>query len=199
MRSCIGRVSGPGLSSRNCQSAVCAADKRHERSGGRLWATSRNRGRAYHPLFGALALGSKNIGRLGGTVALLIDRSWFSSHIICTSFLKGNAHRSGQAVGVLPLYKYARVCYIIDDTCEFVVVLTWRSFQTQEVLFFFLLREALVTSVAGVFRFMCSWWSSLRQRGVGCTSASSLHFADVYGRTVKKKADTHGYISVSTG
>ena len=92
MRSCIGRVSGPGLSSRNCQSAVCAADKRHERSGGRLWATSRNRGRAYHPLFGALALGSKNIGRLGGTVALLIDRScpypsWE------TSISTGNARR----------------------------------------------------------------------------------------------------------
>ena len=83
MRSCIGRVSGPGLSSRNCQSAVCAADKRHERSGGRLWATSRNRGRAYHPLFGALALGSKNIGRLGGTVAHLFRSLmvFFSYHL----------------------------------------------------------------------------------------------------------------------
>jgi hypothetical protein len=53
--------------------------------------------------------------------------------------------------------------------------------------YFFLLREALVTSVAGVFRFVCSWWSALRQRGFGCTSALSLLFVDVHGGSKKKK------------
>ena len=92
-------------------------------------ATSRNRGRAYRSA-------SENVERLGGTVAPLIDRSWFSSHIICTSFLKGNAHRSGQAVGVLPIYKCARVCYIVAGAYGFVVVPNGVPFKTQEVLFF---------------------------------------------------------------
>lgn len=87
MCSCIGRASGRALSSRNRQSAVYAADKRHERCGDRI----------------------RNV-------------CWFSSHIICTSFLKGNAHRPGQAVGVLPIYKCARVCYIVVGAYGFVVV-----------------------------------------------------------------------------
>ena len=65
--------------------------------------------------------------------------------------------------------------------------------------FFPLLREALVTSVAGVFRFMRSWWSACRQHSARYTAADPLLFADVYGRIEKKKADAHGYISVSTG
>jgi hypothetical protein len=47
---------------------------------------------------------------------------------------------------------------------------------------FFLLRETLVTSVAGVFRFMCSWWSAYRRHSARYTAADPLLFADVYGK-----------------
>ena len=199
MRSCIGRVSGPGLSSRNCQSAVCAADKRHERSGGRLWATSRNRGRAYHPLFGALALGSKNIGRLGGKVAHLFRSLmvFFSYHLYLHSVGERSSLWSG---GGRSSYLQSRTGVV------YWLWLMWVRGGSRMVLLsnaggfvFFLLREALVTSVAGVFRFMCSWWSAYRQHSARYTAADPLLFADVYGRTVKKKADAHGYISASTG
>lgn len=47
-----------------------------------------------------------------------------------------------------------------------------------------------VTSVAGVFRVVCSWWSAYRRHSTGYTAADPLLFANVYGRIVKKKADT---------
>lgn len=41
--------------------------------------------------------------------------------------------------------------------------------------------------------------SAYRQHSARYTAADPLLFADMYGRTVKKKADVHGYISASTG
>ena len=53
--------------------------------------------------------------------------------------------------------------------------------------------------LASVGQLVVSVASAYRRHSARYTAADPLLFADVYGRIVKKKADTHGYISASTG